>query len=160
MAQGINSISQKYHFRELNPFLPQNKKPASLCSLSICSLFYCRFEGVTPIIKLLELRRRQELWIPGLWQHWIYCHGNSLISCAQDTPVFSLNEHFSKLTFMFHISLISQPFPQIKHWDRDFPVYSVHQSESRAFISNSYLNILTRNKTAGKIGSVCSPVLK
>lgn len=52
---------------------------------------------------LLELGRRQELWIPGSWQHWIYCHRKSLISCAQDTPVFSLNEHSSKLTFMFHI---------------------------------------------------------
>lgn len=68
----------------------------------ICSLFYCRFEGVAPIIMLLELGGGQELWIPGLWQHWIYCHSNSLIFYAQDTPVFSFNIHSSKLTFMFH----------------------------------------------------------
>lgn len=158
MAQGINSISQKYYFRELNSFLAHNKKPASLCSLS--PLFHCRIEGVTPITTLLKLGGRQELWIPGLWQHWIHCHSNSLISCAQDTPVFSLHQHSSKLTSMFQCSLISQPFPQIKRWDRGFPVYSAHQSESQALISNSYLNVLTMNKTAGKVGFVCSSVLK
>lgn len=63
---------------------------------------YCRFEGVTPIIMLLELGGRQELWILGLWQHWIYCHSNSLIFRPQDTTVFSLNKHSSKLTFTFH----------------------------------------------------------